>query len=320
MAKKPNLVTSNSCPGCGKDFESPQAVRGHLRFCPNRQAVVGKQPPAPAFVAEVKPQPAPVAAPAAAAPAQAAEPSAAPAFVAQVDAPPPPPAPPAATEETQYVPRMPLPNPQAGTGGVPLEQWHAGGAFPNRLEELHPEPPAQAQLQAAAGTVSVATVGAPAAPGAQLAQVESATPAVDVVKVMQVLSKRMFQWEGGGPLTDEECELLRTVITWQPGPTSGAALILAGVFGPRLLTHPKVADAMGRLFDAGIDRLVSELGGDEAKPAAPPAREERPDAAASMPASVAQPVAVRDPDDELRAEWAARGVDLDEVRRAKEAA
>ncbi len=327
MSKKPNLVTSNTCPGCNKAFTSLHAVRGHLRFCPARQEVVGKQPDAPSFVAAVKPAPVPQPE-LEAAPVVAAAPVAAPTFVAHVDVPPPPPAPPQAAEETQYVPRMPLPNNAAGTGGVPLEQWHATAAFPNQLEPLHAEPPpAQAQLAGAAGTVSVATVGQPPPPGAQLATVDGPKPAVDVVKVMQVLSKRTFDWEGGGPLTDEECELLRTVITWQPGPASGAALIIAGVFGPRLLTHPKVADAMGRLFDAGVDRVISELTGDQAAPAAAPARE--PARAAAAPASAANvnspaaPQPAPHAQESLADAWAAVGVDMDEVaamRRKQEAA
>lgn len=321
-----HMITTTTCPHCQRaDFASISAVRGHLGRCPMYQRGQ-KKSAAPAFVAEVKPA---AAAPAEPLPSPPADVAAAPAFVAAVDVPPPPPPPPAAAEATQFVDRMPMPQPAAGTGGVALEEWRPVQAFPNQLAELHAgQPPAVAEVATSTATVSVTPVGQAAAaqPGTLLAPVpEGPKPAVDVVKVMQVLSKRVFTWEGSGALTDEESELLRQVITWQPGPLAGGAVVVGAIFIPRVLTHPKVADAIGKLMVAGIDNLLAKLGdGDETKPTAAAVQQPAASSSAHVNSPAAAPAAAAPAAppqaDLVREAWARRGVDLAAVEAEQRAA
>lgn len=307
MTRRPPTITSNICPGCSRVFQSIQAVRGHLSHCPGRAAA--SPPPTPEFVAAVRPAPAtpPSPPPAAAAPPPPAAP---PAFVADVAVPPPPPAPPPPAEQTQYVPQMPLPNAPATSAAVPLAEWKPPAEkAPMQLAELNPPAPGTVSVTVAGEAAAAAALAA--APGTAIVPAKSV---VDVVKVLQVLSKRVFTWEGPGPLTDEECEMLRAVITWQPGPAAGATVLLSAVFLPRLLTFPPLADRLGKLFVAGLDRLIAELGGDvddaEPAPAKTPTRRAESSPAAANDASPAAPVpaAVKNREDVVRDAWAAAGV------------
>lgn len=305
MSKQNQPPIDVGCPNCQRRFTSKQALGGHTRFCSARNAGAAAAP----FVAQVGQQaaPEPSIAPGAAAGPEPAALAVVPAYVAAVEAPPPPP-PPAAAEVTQYVPRMPLPNPAAGPGGTRAEHWRPEDTFPNQLQPLHGvAAPVAAAVAMVAPNSPPATVTVTEVPptGTALAVVDDG-PKVDIVKAMQVFSKRIFTWEGSGALTNEECDLLRTVITWQPGPASGAAVIIAGVFLPRIMTHPVIAS---RLV-AKLDKWIGEL--DDEGEAESPAEAAAPSPAAEpAPRPAPRPVAVvPDHDDEVRRSWAARGVDL----------
>lgn len=310
MAKQNQPPIDVGCPNCQRRFTSKQALGGHTRFCSARNAGAAAAP----FVAQVGQQAVsePAIAPGAAAGPEPAALAVVPAYVAAVEAPPPPP-PPAAAEVTQYVPRMPLPNPAAGPGGTRAEHWRPEDTFPNQLQPLHgvAAPVAAAVAMVAPNsppatlTVTEVSPAGPVNSGTALAVVDDG-PKVDIVKAMQVFSKRIFTWEGSGALTNEECDLLRTVITWQPGPASSAAVILSGVFLPRILTHPVIAS---RLV-AKLDKWIGELD-DEGEAESPAAAAAPSPAAEPAPRPAPRPVAVvPDHDEEVRRSWAERGVDL----------
>lgn len=315
-------VAGVACAQCGKAFKNKQAVNGHLSHCPGRPAVAA----APAFVAEVPVSPilppkraqravaaaAAIVAAVTPAPELVAPPaSSPPAFVAEVQAPPPP-APPAAAEVTQYVPRMPLPDPSTAPGGMRAENWQPDGGAPAQLQPLHTDQPVSAAPPAAmvapnSPPPTVTVHQAEPQAGSALATVD-AEPVVDIVKVMEVFSKRIFTWEGSGPITKEEGELLRQVITWKPGPASAAAVIISGVFLPRILTHPAISGAI-------IAKLNEFIGDDDDDTAAPTGTER---AAAQQerepepePERAAAPAASPSRDDQVRRSWAERGVDVE---------
>jgi len=106
-----------------------------------------------------------------------------------------------------------------------------------------------------------------------------------MVRLLQLTSRRVFTWPGSGPIDDEEAALLRQVITWRPSEGTGAALVVAGIFVPRIMSHPKVS--------AWIERHGAALMGDDAAPAQLPAPQPEPEAqpAQQQPAAQQQPVA-----------------------------
>jgi len=143
-----------------------------------------------------------------------------------------------------------------------------------------------------------------AAPGEQPASVSP----VDMVRLLQLTSRRVFTWPGSGPIDDEEAALLRQVITWRPSEGTGAALVVASIFLPRIMSHPKVS--------AWIEKHGAALmGSDDDTHAALPAPEPEPAPAAAPAPKQPEVAEVKWPLPTMQPER-----DPEEVRKEQEAA
>jgi hypothetical protein len=203
------------CDGCGREFVSQNGVTAHKRHCPALKAAQQPEPAAAAAPVVSIAQPERASAPVAAAVQVAAAVAAAPL----------PPAPPAqSADQVTWLPRMPLPD--ATVTGPAVELVAGQPAQPAAAPVAPPQP--------------VGIAEPPPAPPQQPGQPEAAASPVDVVRLLQVVSRRVFTWPGSGAIDDEEAALLRQVMTWRPGEATGAALVLSGIFLPRLLSHPLV--------------------------------------------------------------------------------
>lgn len=209
-----------------------------------------------------------------------------------------------------------------------VDQWTPAGLPPTRLHELYPEqaapavaatPPAAkpapgpaAQHQASAEPVTATVV--PAAPwvapviaGQALAppapisvppypagQPPTTTAyrvaAIDPTDVIAGATKKFMTWEGAGPLSEDETKLLRQVVVWQPGPTGSTLLVLASIFGMRILSHPAILAAGVRLIDAAVNWIEGLGKGEQSdnRQAAGAAAAPAPAVAAAPPAAPPQ--------------------------------